>query len=297
MNIFFKINNNIKGLLLMMLGQLSFAINDTIVKYVVKISENDYSTLMVLFIRGFFTSFFIFIFILFFSKPKIYKVFLNPKSYLRGFFEVLTALFFFAGLILMPMADVYTLLMTTPFMVTMYAAFFLKEKVGIRRWSAVVLGFLGVIIVIKPQDLDFGLLFILPIISAFFLTMRDVVTKEIVSKNNVLEITFITSLFVMIFAGLGTLILDVKISFENLNYIIISSIFLCSGYFCSVLTIFYAPLSLTASVRYSVIVFGMILGFFYLGEIPSINMIVGGLIISASGLFVIKRQRELGKIS
>ena len=57
------------------------------------------------------------------------------------------------------------------------------------------------------------------------------------------------------------------------------------------------PLSLTASIRYSVIVFGIIFGYFFLGEIPSINMLIGALIISASGLFVIKRQKDLGKIS
>ena len=101
----------------------------------------------------------------------------------------------------------------------------------------------------------------------------------------------------MLFSGIGALLLNVKIEFSNLIYIFVSSIFLCSGYLCSVLTIFYAPLSLTASIRYSVIVFGMILGYLYLGEIPSINMIIGALIISASGLFVIKRQKELGKIN
>ena len=281
----------------MLLGQLSFAINDTIVKYAVKLTKNDYSTLGVIFIRGIFTSFFIFLFIIILSKSKIYKVFTNKKSYLRGLFEVLTALFFFAGLILMPMADVYTLLMTTPFMVTLYAAFFLKEKVGIRRWTAVIVGFVGVIIVINPHNLEFGFLFILPIISAFFLTMRDAVTKEIVNRHNVLEITFVTSVFVMLFSGIGSLLLNVRIEFSNLIYIFVSSIFLCSGYLCSVLTIFYAPLSLTASIRYSVIVFGMILGYLYLGEVPSINMIIGALIISASGLFVIKRQKELGKIN
>ena len=82
----------------------------------------------------------------------------------------------------MPMANVYTLLMTTPFMVTLYAVY-LKEKVGIRRWSAVIAGFIGVIIVINPSNLEFGFLFIFPIIAAFFLTMRDAVTKDIVNKK------------------------------------------------------------------------------------------------------------------
>ena len=186
--------------------------------------------------------------------------------------------------------------MTAPFIVTLYAFFFLNEKVGIRRWSAVILGFIGVLIVINPQNLEFGFLFIFPLIAAFFLTLRDVVTKEIANKNNSLDITLITSLLVMIFSGIGALIFNEKIEFSNLIYIFISSLFLTSGYICSVLTIYYAPLSLTASIRYSVIVFGVILGYLILGEIPSLNMLLGAIIISASGLFVIKRQKDLRKI-
>ena len=295
MKIFSNIDNNLKGLFFMILGQLSFAANDTLVKYTVKITENDLSILNIIFIRGIFTTFFIFFIIFFFTNIKIKTVFKNPKSYLRAIFEVLTAIFFFTGLILMPMANVYTLLMTTPFMVTLYAVIFVKEKVGLRRWSAVIIGFLGVIIVINPQNLEFGFLFILPIIAAFFLTLRDAVTKDMVDKNNILSITLITSIFVMIFAIIGSLIFDVKFDLENIHLIFFSSIFLTVAYLFSVLTIFYASLSLTASIRYSVIVFGLILGYLFLGEVPSINMIIGAIIISASGLFVIKRQKELGK--
>ena len=295
MKIFFNINNDFKGLILMLLGQLSFSINDAIVKYSVKLSSNDFTTLNIIFIRGIFTSVLIFLVIIFFTKIDISKIFINKKSYLRGIFEVLTAIFFFAGLILMPMANVYTLLMTAPFIITLYAAIFLKEKVGIRRWSAVIIGFTGVIIVINPQNLQFGFLFVLPLIAAIFLTMRDVFTKGFVNKNNILEITLITSILIMFSSGLGAIIFNIKIDFSYIVYIFISSFFLTIAYICSVLTIYYAPLSLTAAIRYTVIVFGIIIGYLILGEVPSYNMIIGALIITASGLFVIKRQKDLGK--
>ena len=293
---FLNISNNTKGVFLMLLGQLSFAINDTFVKLMVQISENNFSTLSIIFLRGFFASIFILLVIILFTQNNLKTAFKNKISYLRGIFEVLTAAFFFAGLIMMPMANVYTLLMTAPFIVTLYSFFILKEKVGIRRWAAVMIGFIGVIIVINPQNLEFGLLFILPIISAFFLTLRDVVTKKIVNKRNSLDITLITSILVMIFSGIGAFVSNTEIQFYNLTYIFISSLFLTSGYVCSVLTIYFAPLSLTASIRYSVIVFGIILGYLLLGEEPSLNMIFGAIIITASGLFVIKREKDLGKI-
>ena len=294
---FLNINNDYKGLILMLLGQLSFAINDAIVKFSVILSSNDFTTLNIIFIRGIFTSVLIFLVMIFFTKINISKIFINKKFYLRGIFEVLTAIFFFAGLILMPMANVYTLLMTAPFIITLYAAIFLKEKVGIRRWSAVIIGFIGVTIVINPQNLQFGFLFVLPLIAAIFLSMRDVFTKGFVNKDNILEITLITSLLIMLSSGLGAIIFNIKIDFSYIVYIFISSLFLTIAYICSVLTIFYAPLSLTAAIRYTVILFGIVIGYIILGEVPSYNMIIGALIITASGLFVIKRQKDLGKIN
>ena len=239
---FLYINNDFKGIILMLLGQLSFSINDAIVKYSVKLSSNDFTTLNIIFIRGIFTSVLIFFVMIFFTKIDISKIFLNKKFYLRGIFEVLTAIFFFAGLILMPMANVYTLLMTAPFIITLYAAIFLKERVGIRRWSAVITGFIGVIFVINPQNLQFGFLFVFPLIAAIFLKMRDVFTKGFVNRNNILEITLITSLLIMFSSGLGAIIFNIKLDFSYIFYIFISSLFLTIAYICSVLTIFYAPL-------------------------------------------------------
>ena len=293
---YIKINNNIKGLLLMFAGQLFFAINDIIVKYTVKLSNNDYSTLNIIFIRGIFTSLLIFFIILIFTKTEIKKIFSDKRTYLRGLFEALTALFFFAGLILMPVSIVYTLLMTAPLIVTLYASLFTNEKVGLRRWSAVIIGFIGVLIVINPINTEIGIIFLLPIIAAIFLTLRDVVTKGFVNKNNFLEITLITAMMVMVGSGIFSMFVEIDINLAYLKYIFISSLFLTLGYVCSVLTIFYAPLSLTASSRYSVIVFGIIFGFLILGEVPNKNMVYGALIISISGLFVIKRQKDLGKI-
>ena len=105
------------------------------------------------------------------------------KFHIRGFYEVLTALFFFTALILLPISEVYTLLMTNPFFVTIFAFLFLKEKVGIRRWAAVIIGFIGVVVVIYPQNFNFNYIFLFPIISAIFLTIRDIATKTLATKK------------------------------------------------------------------------------------------------------------------
>ena len=284
------------GVIFMMLGQLSFSINDSIVKLIVVDTEKNLSVLNVIFLRGLISTTLIYLYLKIYEKKNFFNIFKINKYYQRGMYEVLTAVFFFTGLILLPVAEVYTLLMTSPFFVTIFAFLFLKEKVGIRRWVAVVIGFIGVVFVINPQNINFNILFILPIIAAVFLTIRDITTKGIATKTNNFEIIFITSVLMTFFSGIGSLFFEFNLKLEYLPNLFISSIFLTTAYIFSVLTIFYAPLSLTASARYSVIVFGIIFGYFILGEVPSINMLIGAAIISFSGLFVIKRQKDLGKI-
>ena len=284
------------GIVLMMLGQLSFAINDTLVKDIVVDSKNNMAVINVIFLRGIISTFLIFLYLKYYEKKNIINIFKIRKYHQRGLFEVLTAICFFTGLILLPVAEVYTLLMTNPFFVTIFAFIFLKEKVGIRRWGAVIIGFIGVMFVINPQNMNFNFLFIFPIIAAIFLTIRDIATKGIATKNNSFEIIFVTSILMTLFSGIGSIFFEFTFKFEYLPNLLISSIFLTIAYIFSVLTIFYAPLSLTASSRYTVIVFGMLFGYLILNEIPSTNMIIGALIISISGLFVINRQKKLGKI-
>ena len=140
--------------------------------------------------------------------------------------------------------------MTNPFFVTIFAFLFLGEKVGIRRWCAVIIGFLGVLVVVNPQNFQFNYLLLLPILAAIFLTIRDIATKSLATNSNSVEITFVTALLITGFAGLGSIIFGYQVSGEDVNYILASSIFVLFGYLFSVLTVFYAPLSLTASARY-----------------------------------------------
>lgn len=285
------------GIILMMGGQLSFSLNDSFVKLAVIEIGIDTSIFSIIFTRGSITTILLGLYLIIFEKKNLFAILKIKKFHIRGLYEVLTAIFFFTALIYLPISEVYTLLMTNPFFVTIFAFLFLKEKVGIRRWGAVIIGFIGVLVVINPQNFSFNYLFILPIISAIFLTIRDIATKTLATKNNSVEITFITALLITFFAGVGSILFGYEVTFNQTRYILISSVFVLFGYLFSVMTVFYAPLSLTASARYSVIIFGIILGYLILGEIPNVNMIFGAIIIASSGLFIIKREKDIGKIN
>lgn len=285
----------ILGILFMILSQFSFSLNDSLVKLIVIESSNQLSLLNTIFIRGLFTTLVILLYIKIVERKNLITIVSQIPYHKRGIYEVLTAICFLSGLILLPFAEVYTLLMTNPLFVTIFAFLFLKEKVGVRRWIAITVGFIGVLIVINPNKVDFNFLYILPIMAAIFLTIRDIKTKNIANDNNSFEIIFITSLLMTVFSGFGSLFSEFSLEFKSLFKIILASIFLSIAYLLSVLTVFYAPLSLTSSARYSVIIFGIFFGYIFFDELPTINMIIGALFIIFSGLFVIQRERKLGK--
>ena len=285
----------ILGILFMILSQFSFSLNDSLVKLIVIESSNQLSLLNTIFIRGLFTTLVILLYIKFVERKNLITIVSQIPYHKRGLYEVLTAICFLSGLILLPFAEVYTLLMTNPLFVTIFAFLFLKEKVGVRRWIAITVGFIGVLIVINPNKVDFNFLYILPIMAAIFLTIRDIKTKNIANDNNSFEIIFITSLLMTVFSGFGSLFSEFSLEFKSLFKIILASIFLSIAYLLSVLTVFYAPLSLTSSARYSVIIFGIFFGYVFFDELPTTNMIIGALFIIFSGLFVIQRERKLGK--
>ena len=285
----------ILGILFMILSQFSFSLNDSLVKLIVIESSNQLSLLNTIFIRGLFTTLVILLYIKIVERKNLITIVSQIPYHKRGLYEVLTAICFLSGLILLPFAEVYTLLMTNPLFVTIFAFLFLKEKVGVRRWIAITVGFIGVLIIINPNKVDFNFLYILPIMAAIFLTIRDIKTKNIANDNNSFEIIFITSLLMTVFSGFGSLFSEFSLEFKSLFKIILASIFLSIAYLLSVLTVFYAPLSLTSSARYSVIIFGIFFGYIFFDELPTINMIIGALFIIFSGLFVIQRERKLGK--
>ena len=183
-----------------------------------------------------------------------------------------------------------------PILITASGAFILGEKVGWRRWTAVICGFIGVLIVIDPTNLKFGFAFIYPLIAAIFITQRDTITRKFLNHFDSLQIVLITSFSVTVFFGFGMFLNYKPINLEIFIYIFLSAFFVTLGYYFSVLTIKAANISTTSPFRYTIIIFGIILGYFIFNEIPALNMILGSIIIIGSGIFIILRQKKIGII-
>lgn len=290
------INNELLGIFYMILCQFSFATNDAMVKFIYQNFDEIFVLNQVIFIRGIFALFFIGIFLYFKNLLNFKIIFSSRQLSIRGVFEAFAAICFFIGVATLPFGMVYVLLSLAPIFMTAFGALFLNEKVRWKRWTAVILGFIGIIIVINPKELEFGYFFIFPLLSAILLSFRDMYTKNIKGNFHSLQIAFITCLVVTIFFGLLSLYKFFNFSLKEYLILFIASFFLSLGYIFSVATIKVALVSVTSTFRYSVILWGILYGYFYFGEIPNTNTYIGAVLIVISGLIIITRQKQLGKI-
>ena len=290
------INNELLGIFYMILCQFSFATNDAMVKFIYQNYDEIFVLNQLIFIRGIFALFFIGVLLYFKNQLNFKVIFSSRQLKIRGFFEALAAICFFIGVATLPFGMVYILLSLAPIILTTFGALFLNEKVRWRRWTAVILGFAGVVIVINPGELRFGYFFIFPLLSAIFLSFRDMYTKKIKGNFHSLQIAFITCLVVTIFFGFLSIYKFYFFTLKEFAILFVSSFFLSLGYIFSVATIKVALVSVTSTFRYSVIIWGILYGYFYFNEIPNTNTYIGAAMIVISGLIIISRQKQLGKI-
>ena len=280
----------------MILCQFSFATNDAMVKFIYQNYNEIFVLNQVIFIRGIFALIFIGAFLYYKDQLDFKVIFSSRQLKIRGLFEAFAAICFFIGIATLPFGMVYVLLSLAPIILTSFSALFLNEKVRWRRWTAVILGFAGVVVVINPGELKFGYFFIFPLLSAMFLSFRDMYTKKIKNNFYSLQIAFITCLVVTIFFGFLNLYKFYLFNTKEFLILFISSFFLSLGYIFSIATIKVALVSVTSTFRYSVIIWGILYGYLYFNEIPNTNTYIGAIMIIVSGLIIISRQKQLGKI-
>ena len=158
-----------------------------------------------------------------------------------------------------------------PILLTAFSAIFLKEKVRWRRWSAVLLGFIGVVVVINPGKLETSYYFIFPIIAAIMLSIRDMYTKNLKKDYPSLQIAFMTCFVVTAFFGLLSIYKFYDFNIKDIFILFIAAFFLALGSIFSIATIKIALVSVTSTFRYSVILWGILYGYFLFDEVPSTN--------------------------
>ena len=226
------------------------------------------------------------------------KILLNKHVISRTIADLFGALSFTSAMVLIPMSLLASILQATPLFVTLGAAILLGEKVGWRRWSAIFIGFLGVIIILQPGYGSFQLASLLGLAAVLCLALRDVVTRDMATEIPTLTVTFYACLAMgsagfIAYPFFGPPIMPT--TYEAI-ILICAAIIGLTGYFLLVLATRKGDVSVIAPFRYSRLLFSLGLASLILGEKLTLPILFGGLLVVSSGIYTFGRERRLVKL-
>ena len=284
-------NLNTLGIILGFSGYLIFVLLDSIIK---KYLVFSYPVFEINFFISMFTLIPIIITLFFFNS---WHVLLNSKIHiqlLRGCLGLLSGALIINSFKQHALSEIYPILFSTPLILTIFSYFFLREKVGIKRWSAVLIGFIGVLIVSRPGTIHFTWALFGLFISAIIFATNIIIIRSLAKSQSAIAFTF--------YGSIAGLILSAIITSRNFIYPTNNDlfIFLICGIICGIGALCISGASkmlessIFAPIQYVQLVAGFILGYLFFRDLPDIYEIFGSLIIIFSGLFIIYRQNKLG---
>ncbi|GAA6203079.1 DMT family transporter [Aquicoccus sp. SU-CL01552] len=280
---------NAKGALLMMGSMAAFTLNDTCVKA----TAGALPLLQILTLRGLISSILLFglarrLGTLHLSMGRGDAVLLG----LRCASEVAAAYFFLTALMNMPLANVTAVLQVLPLTVTLGAALFFGERVGWRRMLAILLGFGGMLLIVRPGPEGFSLHASYALAAVACVTVRDLTTRRMSPQVSSMTVTLTSALSVFVAAGLASIWVDwVPLDGRTAALICASSLFVMLGYLFSVLVMRVGEVSFTAPFRYTGLLWALGLGWVVFGHWPAPLTLLGAGIVAAAGLFTFYRGR------
>ena len=269
----------------MFMSICAFSIMDLIVKW-----SEHYPLGQVLFFRGFFGVLFYFLII---PKERLHNFYYTKRAglhFLRSFSGLIALVAIFIALRSLPLATVVSISFAAPIFTTIFSIFLLNERVGVYRWLAVIVGFIGILIITEPGISSLNIFYIFPIIfciglSYVAITIRKLSTTEpvwLISLYFSISITLL-SLFTL---PLGWIMPSIK------DFMILAMI----GIFGGVANLWlsqsykYSEVSLVTPLKYLALVFAIIFGYLIWDEIPTIKSLFGAALVIISTLIIFRRE-------
>ncbi|MDA9071556.1 DMT family transporter [Candidatus Pelagibacter sp.] len=279
------LTKNQSGFLYMFLSVCTFSVMDLLVKW-----SSDYPTGEVLFFRGFFgllpTYFLI-------PKNKL-KTFYTTTRSKEHLFRCLMGLMALIAIVValreLPLAVVVSLSYAAPLFITVLSIFLLSEKVGIFRWLAVLIGFVGVIIIAEPGFKGMNYLYFLPLIFCIGMAFVTITIRKLSTTEPIWLISIFFTITISI-AGLATIPMGwIVPSFQD--FILLALIGVTGGSANLFLTQSYklSEVSLVAPLKYMALIFAIIFGYLIWNEIPTMKTLIGAALVILSSLIIFKRE-------
>ena len=299
-------NNNPKGILYILLGMMVFAVQDSIMKYIYSF-VNLYEVYLV---RTLVSLIIILLFLKLTKRPIVFKTQYPLLTFCRVIFFFFGFSSFYISLTVLPLGFATALFFVTPFLITIFAHFFLKEEIGPRRWAAVVVGFIGVYITLNPDFSNFNYLSLLPIFCAFCYSLSMIIIKKTSEKDSVYTQTFTFYFGAIIFSLIFYFIIgdgqynttdhpasqfifrEWFVNFEsNILFMFTTGVTATIAFILLFTAYSIASPSVVSPFEYSILLWSLLIGWIYFDEIPKLNTVIGILIIVSSGIYIFMREK------
>lgn len=281
---------NMRGIMLMVLGMLGFAAEDMFIK----LASAGLPVGQILLVLGFVGALIFAIYAHFNGTSVVSRGFFHPAVVLRNLAEMLGGLCFVTALSLIPLATATTILQATPLLVTMGAALILGEAVGWRRWTAILVGFGGVLLVIRPGLEGFEPEVLWAVAGVAGLAIRDLASRKVPKSITSLQLSAWGFFAVGISGAALMAITGVAVvpSAQETGYLTGALLFGVGAYWALTEATRIGEISVVTPFRYSRLVFSMIVGILVFSEFPDGYTLAGACIIIATGLYTIMRERK-----
>jgi len=264
---------------------------DVIAKYL----SSDLSFLQITWARYFFTVFFTLPLMFFFFRKNLIWTTQPKLQSLRGSLLFFANVLFFYSISIISMAKALTLAFIAPLITTALSPLLLNENVGFKRWFAVIVGFLGSLIVIRPGFIDFNLATIAGLGTGFFYGLYLILTRKLHTSDNTLLTLLLTGVVGLILGSFIVPFVWINLSLNQWLLLALMGVFACLGHFFLILSLKYSDASKLAPLGYFEIVTNVILGYYFFSDFPDNLSWLGLFIIILSGIYISLREQKLFK--
>ena len=282
---------NRTGILMMCATMACFMVNDTLVK----VASESMPTAQLIFVRGVMAS--LLIYLVARSMGATGRLPEAARGWVAGraVVDAVASVVYLAALFKLPLANATAINLASPLFITLLAILFLRERVGWFRWSAIIAGFIGVLLVIQPHGAGFNAWSLLCLSATVLHAVRDLATRRIPLGFPAILVTFSTAVAVTLLAGALSLVEGWRgFGLREFGILAVASVFLAVGYYCLIVAMREGEVSVVSPFRYTGILWAILLGYLVWGDTPNLLAQAGIALLIASGLTMLYRERLRG---
>lgn len=279
---------NRTGILMMCATMACFMVNDALVK----VASESMPTAQLIFMRGVMAS--LWIFLVAHAMGMTWRLREAARGWVAGraAVDALASVVYLVSLFNLPLANATAINLASPLFITLFAVLFLRERVGWFRWSAIVVGFAGVLLVIQPRGEGFNAWSLLCLSATVLHAVRDLATRRIPFGFPAILVTLSSAVAVTLLAGVLSMFEGWRaVRPTQFGILALASVFLAVGYYCIIVAMREGEMSVVSPFRFTGILWAILLGYVIWGDAPNLLALAGIGLLLASGITILYRAQ------